>query len=92
MSIAAIETQKGVIEVEVFEDGVLEDWLVDLGTKVPVGTPLAMIRPTSGSSAADPDTPDASEPEAPQPHDPKPAPTPPENPAQQDPAPRGPFP
>ena len=90
--IAAIETQKGVIEVEVFQNGVLEDWLVDPGTKVPVGTPLAMIRPTSDSTAADPDTPDTPEPEAPQPHDPKPAPAPPEDPAPQDPAPQGPGP
>ena len=90
--IAAIETQKGVIEIEVFEDGVLEDWLVDLGTKVPVGTPLAMIRSTSDSAAADPETPDTPEPEAPQPHDPKPAPVPREDPAPHDPAPQGPGP
>jgi len=42
--IAAVETQKGVIEVEVFEDGILDQWLVELGTKVPVGTPLARLR------------------------------------------------
>ncbi|NNE81461.1 MAG: 2-oxo acid dehydrogenase subunit E2 [Silicimonas sp.] len=41
--IAAVETQKGVIEVEVFEDGTLDRWLVDLGTEVPVGMPLALI-------------------------------------------------
>ncbi len=90
--IAAIETQKGVIEIEVFEDGVLDAWLVDPGTKVPVGTPLAMIRSTSDSSAADPDTPDTPEPEAPQPHDPKPASVPREDPAPHDPAPQGPGP
>ncbi len=42
--IAAVETQKGAIEIEVFEDGFLDKWLVPLGTKVPVGTPIAMIR------------------------------------------------
>lgn len=42
--IAAVETQKGVIEIEIFQDGVLDEWLVDLGTTVPVGAPLAMIR------------------------------------------------
>ncbi|MGA9412422.1 MAG: biotin/lipoyl-containing protein, partial [Roseobacter sp.] len=26
--IAAVETQKGVIEIETFEDGILEKWLV----------------------------------------------------------------
>ena len=29
--IAAVETQKGVIEIEAFEDGILEEWLVELG-------------------------------------------------------------
>lgn len=42
--IAVVETQKGAIEVECFEEGVLEDYLVPIGTKVPVGTPLARIR------------------------------------------------
>jgi pyruvate dehydrogenase E2 component (dihydrolipoamide acetyltransferase) len=42
--IAVVETQKGAIEVECFEDGILDTYLIDLGTKVPVGTPLAMIR------------------------------------------------
>ncbi|MBT8414840.1 MAG: 2-oxo acid dehydrogenase subunit E2, partial [Boseongicola sp.] len=41
--IGAVETQKGVIEIEVFQEGVLDKWLVDLGTTVPVGAPLAMI-------------------------------------------------
>lgn len=48
--IAVVETQKGAIEIEVFEDGVLETYLVDIGKRVPVGTPLALIR---GSSKAD---------------------------------------
>ncbi len=42
--IGAVETQKGVIEIEVFEDGVLETWLIEIGTEVPVGTALAVIR------------------------------------------------
>ena len=41
--IAVVETQKGAIEVEVFEDGVLESQLVEIGRPVPVGTPLARI-------------------------------------------------
>lgn len=90
--IAAIETQKGVIEIEVFEDGILEEWLVDLGTKAPVGMPLAMIRSKADSAVAESDTPDAPEPEAPQPHDPSPAPAPLEAPAPQDPSPQGPGP
>ena len=42
--IAVVETQKGAIEIETFQTGVIEKFLVDVGTKVPVGTPLAEIR------------------------------------------------
>lgn len=42
--IAEVDTDKGLIEVEVFASGVLEKILVEPGTKVPVGTPLAIIR------------------------------------------------
>ena len=42
--IAEVETQKGIIEIEVFEDGVVEQILVQPGEKVPVGTVLAIIR------------------------------------------------
>jgi pyruvate dehydrogenase E2 component (dihydrolipoyllysine-residue acetyltransferase) len=42
--IAVVETQKGAIEVETFQSGRVEKFLVDVGTKVPVGTPLAEIR------------------------------------------------
>ena len=41
--IAEVETDKGAIEIEVFEDGVLERILVEPGQKVPVGTVLAVI-------------------------------------------------
>ena len=42
--VAVVETQKGAIEIEAFEDGVLDSYLVEIGRKVPVGTPLAVIR------------------------------------------------
>ena len=42
--IADVDTDKGVIEVEVFSNGVIEQLLVAPGTRVPVGTPLAIIR------------------------------------------------
>jgi len=42
--IAEVDTDKGVIEVEVFSAGVVERLLVAEGTRVPVGTPLALIR------------------------------------------------
>ena len=70
--IAAVETQKGAIEIEVFEDGFLDNWLVPLGTKVPVGTPIAVIRASDTPDLPQPTdpTPVAPPPEAPQPHDP----------------------
>lgn len=43
-AIAAVETQKGAIEIEAFESGVLEEIRVQLGERVPVGTVLAVIR------------------------------------------------
>ena len=48
--IAVVETQKGAIEIEVFEDGVFERPLVDIGAKVPVGTPLAEIGHPGGAA------------------------------------------
>ena len=42
--IAEVETDKGLIEVEVFEDGVVDQILVEPGKKLPVGTLLATIR------------------------------------------------
>ena len=63
--VAVVETQKGAIEIEIFESGRLERILVDLGAKVPVGTPLAEIetdaeakrRPSAVASASPPAVP-----------------------------------
>ncbi|RIK41688.1 MAG: hypothetical protein DCC58_12120, partial [Chloroflexi bacterium] len=49
--IAEVETQKGVIDVEIFEDGTVAEFLVEEGAHVPVGTPLARITP-AGEAAA----------------------------------------
>lgn len=51
--VAVIETQKGAIEIEAFEAGTFDRTLIELGTKVPVGTPLAFIR-TEGGAAMPP--------------------------------------
>ncbi len=48
--VAVVETDKGAIEVEIFEDATIDRLLVDVGTKVPVGTPLASLR-TIGQAA-----------------------------------------
>jgi len=42
--IAEVETSKGVIEIEVFEEGIVEKILVAEETECAVGTPLAIIR------------------------------------------------
>jgi pyruvate dehydrogenase E2 component (dihydrolipoamide acetyltransferase) len=52
--VAVVETQKGAIEIEIFEDGVIERWLVEPGVEVPVGTPLALIRKEGEAAAAPP--------------------------------------
>lgn len=48
--IADVETQKGLIEIEVFEEGTLETLLVKEGEKVPVGTVLALINDGKGEA------------------------------------------
>ena len=47
--IAEVETDKGIIEVEVFETGTVHKLLVREGEKVPVGTPLAEIGSDAGA-------------------------------------------
>lgn len=41
--VAVVETQKGAFEVEVFDEGVLKEILVSIGTEAPVGAILARI-------------------------------------------------
>lgn len=57
--VAVVDTEKSDIEVEVFEAGVVRELLVEEGTKVPVGTPLALIE--SGAPPA-PEPPPPAEP------------------------------
>jgi pyruvate dehydrogenase E2 component (dihydrolipoamide acetyltransferase) len=42
--IADVETEKGIIEIEVFEDGIVDRIIVQPNTEVPVGTVMATIR------------------------------------------------
>ncbi len=46
--VAVVETDKGAIDVEIFEDGVVREILVQPGTRVPVGTALARIEADGG--------------------------------------------
>lgn len=68
--IAVVETQKGAIEIEVFESGLLAEILVPVGQSVPVGTVIAMIAgdgaPATAKPAAKPIAAKAAAPEAPQ--------------------------
>ena len=55
--IAVVHTDKADVEVEVFTSGVLERMLVEPGTQVPVGTPLAVIREEGAPAAPAPAAP-----------------------------------
>jgi pyruvate dehydrogenase E2 component (dihydrolipoamide acetyltransferase) len=59
--IAEVHTDKADIEVEVFTSGVVERLLAEPGQKVPVGTPLAIIR-EDGAAPAPPAEPAAGPP------------------------------
>jgi pyruvate dehydrogenase E2 component (dihydrolipoamide acetyltransferase) len=50
--IAVVETEKGIIDIEVFETGVVEQLLAQPGTQVPVGTVLATISTVGAPAAA----------------------------------------
>ncbi|MFQ6548479.1 dihydrolipoamide acetyltransferase family protein [Aestuariibius sp. 2305UL40-4] len=41
--VAVVETQKGAIEIECFEEGTVKELKAELGQKLPVGAPLALI-------------------------------------------------
>lgn len=43
--VATVETQKGLFDVEIFDEGIMGEPLIPSGVKVPVGTLLAMILP-----------------------------------------------
>ena len=41
--IAEVETQKGILDIEIFEEGIAGELLLKIDDKVPVGTPMVMI-------------------------------------------------
>jgi pyruvate dehydrogenase E2 component (dihydrolipoamide acetyltransferase) len=51
--VAVVETQKGAIEIEIWESGTVERFVVGPGAKVPVGEVLALLR-TAGEPAVAP--------------------------------------
>jgi pyruvate dehydrogenase E2 component (dihydrolipoamide acetyltransferase) len=50
--VAVVDTDKTVMDVESFQEGVVAELLVGLGETVPVGTPLARITPTPAEVGA----------------------------------------
>lgn len=54
--VAAVETDKSVIDVETFEEGVVAELIAEVGEVLPIGAPLARITPTpaAGSATAQP--------------------------------------
>jgi pyruvate dehydrogenase E2 component (dihydrolipoamide acetyltransferase) len=73
--VAVVDTQKGAIEIEIFEAGVLDRILVQPGEKVPVGAAMATLR--SDGAAQEPEPAPPQPPEAPpEPERPPPEPPP----------------
>jgi len=50
--IADVDTQKGLIEIEVFDEGTIDELIVKEGEKVPVGTVMAIIIPVGEKVSA----------------------------------------
>lgn len=83
--VAVVDTSKAEIEIEIFEDGVIEELLVEEGTKVPVGAPLARVRGGDGKGPSEPPAggsapPAARAPASERPPVPEPPPAPPPEP------------
>lgn len=55
--VAVVDTNKGAIEIEIWEAGVVEEIRTAVGTKVPVGTVLAVVRGAGEAAAAPPPAP-----------------------------------
>ncbi|MFZ0322700.1 MAG: biotin/lipoyl-containing protein, partial [Actinomycetes bacterium] len=60
--VAVVDTAKAAIEVEVFTDGVVDELLVQPGTTVAVGTPLATLSDGAGAAPEKPAAPPPAKP------------------------------
>ena len=49
--VAVVETQKGAVDVEIWESGIVDKLVVETGSKVPVGEILAFVRTPDESVA-----------------------------------------
>ncbi|MFP3905845.1 MAG: biotin/lipoyl-containing protein, partial [Acidimicrobiales bacterium] len=59
--VAVVDTEKSDIEVETFHGGVVSELLVEEGTEVEVGTPLAIIDDEATTDRPAPESPDTAE-------------------------------
>jgi len=59
--VAVVETHKGAIEIEIFEDATIESLLLKEGESVPVGTPMAQLAAAGSSDETAPHAPEAAE-------------------------------
>lgn len=57
--VAVVETQKGAVDVEIWEAGTVDQLVVEAGRKVPVGELLALLRIAGEAAATVPETPAA---------------------------------
>jgi pyruvate dehydrogenase E2 component (dihydrolipoamide acetyltransferase) len=87
--IADIETDKAIMELEAYDDGVLERILVPEGASAPIGAPIGLLGDGTGS-APEPSAPEQSAPESSTPEASAPAAEPEPAPEQQAPAPAAP--
>jgi pyruvate dehydrogenase E2 component (dihydrolipoamide acetyltransferase) len=46
--VAVVETEKSDIDIEIWHDGIIDEFLVDVGELVDVGTPIARLRTIDG--------------------------------------------
>jgi pyruvate dehydrogenase E2 component (dihydrolipoamide acetyltransferase) len=73
--VAVVETQKGAIEIECFEEGEVRELRAELGQKLPVGAPLAVVGTTLETAPAEANAPDKAESAKPETPEPTAAPT-----------------
>ena len=55
--IAVVDTEKSDIDIEIWHDGVIEEFLVPTGEEIDVGTPLARLRRLEGDTSPTPPIP-----------------------------------
>jgi pyruvate dehydrogenase E2 component (dihydrolipoamide acetyltransferase) len=79
--VATVDTSKAEIDIEIFDDGVIDELIVKPGEKVPVGTVLATIRSDAITQASEAPPPAGGAPELPPSAAPSPPAAPPEAPA-----------